>query len=217
MSIMKDGVVYSDEPRGYIITGRDDTLVAKNIVLPEEINGIPVVGIWPRAFRESKIETILIPDSVEFIDISAFEGSKELTHVEFYPTKKASGNLHLWASVFRNCPNLQTITNPTQRIYCKHYAFQDCPSLIKIQAQFGYLDGYVFLNSDRLRTIHVADRGTWNPNAFQDSKISELHFAGKIHASKDSLQAIWAKHWVCTKDFNYLDAVYDGVSIHVKD
>lgn len=216
MNIMEDGIIYRHENMGYMIVGRDDTLISKNVVLPQEINGIPVVGICKEAFLASKIETILIPDSVFMIDISAFKNSEELTQVEFYPTDIPKPYLHVWDKAFQNCAKLQTLTNQTQPILCSDYAFQDCLSLIKIQAQFASLYKYVFKNSG-VQTVQIANYGILSPNSFSCSKISEIHFAGKVDASKTSLKAIQAKRWVCTKDFNHLDAVYNGVNIHIKD
>ena len=95
--------------------------------------------------------------------------------------------------------------------YCRNIL-----SLIKIQAQFASLYKYVFKNSG-VQTVQIVNNGILAPNSFRHSKISAIHFAGKVYTSKTSLKAIQAKRWVCTKDFNHLDAVYTGTNIHVKD
>ncbi len=116
---------------GYIVTG--DSGQAPTIVIPEEYNGKPVVGIADSAFaysrHTSEIHSISIPDSVTEIGKNAFHNQDALVSVNISTTSKLekignnafSGNsalesiylpqnfIDLGEDVFNNCGGLNTI------------------------------------------------------------------------------------------------------------
>ena len=49
---------------------------SKNIVIPKEINGMPVVTIFNEAFRKKGLRSVVIPDSVTHIESQAFAENK---------------------------------------------------------------------------------------------------------------------------------------------
>jgi hypothetical protein len=76
----------SHEREGTIITGYTGS--AKDVVLPTQIEGLPVIGIGMDAFCRNKITSVVIPDCVTFIGRSAFSNNA-LTSV-FIPNSVTS-------------------------------------------------------------------------------------------------------------------------------
>lgn len=77
-----DGLNYvSDQVKNTLITG----LVGSNsvIVIPSLVNGVPVTGIWVRAFEGSELASITIPDTVTSIGDYAFAYCGNLNGVYF--------------------------------------------------------------------------------------------------------------------------------------
>ncbi len=73
-----------------------------HVIIPNEINGKPVKVIGEKAFlKNSKVKTIVLPDSVNTIRKAAFKNCNNLKSVEGGKgLKKISG------SAFRNCPKM---------------------------------------------------------------------------------------------------------------
>ena len=83
----------------------------ENVVLP---NTVKEIGMG--AFRDTKIKTIDIPDSVEFIDTSAFAGCTDLTSVEL-----PSSLTKLGGTVFSGCNSLKYVKIPASLKECGGY------------------------------------------------------------------------------------------------
>ena len=54
-----------------------------DVVIPQEINGLPVTMIGSEAFKSTKIESVVIPEGIISIGESAFKECKQLESVEF--------------------------------------------------------------------------------------------------------------------------------------
>ena len=70
----------NEQKDGYIVSSCGSS--ATSVEIPDEINGLPVVGIKERAFENhSNLTSITIPDSVISIGSYAFSGCSGLTSV----------------------------------------------------------------------------------------------------------------------------------------
>ncbi|MDR1678710.1 MAG: gliding motility-associated C-terminal domain-containing protein [Prevotellaceae bacterium] len=71
------------------------------VVIPNEINGKPVIRIAANAFTSNQITEVVIPPSVSSIQAGAFNNCASLNYVTF-------NNVHITgtASLFNNCPNV---------------------------------------------------------------------------------------------------------------
>ena len=71
-----------EERKGEItITGLQEGLATTSIVIPETIDGIPVIGIGPEAFQSTSITDIKIGENIREIGRNAFYKCKKLSSV----------------------------------------------------------------------------------------------------------------------------------------
>jgi len=74
------GYVYSVIGNQALIEDVEDNLTGE-ITVPETLGGFPVVSILDYAFRESKVESIKLPDSITFIGEGAFINCEKLEKI----------------------------------------------------------------------------------------------------------------------------------------
>ena len=99
-----------------------------NLVIPGEIDGYTVQEIAGKAFQNNtRIETVIIPESVTTIRDYAFSGCTALKYVGF-PEKLET----IWNSAFYNCPSLTEVNLPGSLKTIYAYAFDSCTSLTEL-------------------------------------------------------------------------------------
>ena len=131
------------------IVGCDENL--KDVLIPEEIDGMPVIKIGAKAFYCSNIEKIEIPRNVTDIEKYAFQGCIFLSDIKLlgmitnigqnaFDTCSSLTEIKLPDSVtnidenaFYNCSNLKTINIPDGVISIKACTFDRCSSLTYIE------------------------------------------------------------------------------------
>ena len=97
---------------------------AKSVVIPSEIEGLPVKEIGRDAFRSNDtMKSVIIPDSVEEIGESAFLGC-DLQSVTFGNSVKEIGK-----EAFAYCDSLESVTIPDSVKKIGGQAFHSCDSL----------------------------------------------------------------------------------------
>lgn len=75
-----------------------------SIIIPSEINGLPVTSVGEKAFINAKFSEILLPDSIVAILKSAFMGCENLIHISFPDSIKIIGN-----SCCCDCKKLESV------------------------------------------------------------------------------------------------------------
>ena len=109
-----------------IITGYTGS--ATELVIPSQIENLPVTGIGYSAFREcTNLTGITIPDGVISIGDSAFYGCTSLTNVTI-PNSVTSISDY----AFCNCTNLTSISIPDSVTTINWHVFHGCTSLANI-------------------------------------------------------------------------------------
>ncbi|MBE6756298.1 MAG: leucine-rich repeat domain-containing protein [Ruminococcaceae bacterium] len=109
-----------------------------DIVIPEKIDGYTVAAISDNAFKNQNIKSVIMPDTIEEIGESAFEGCEKLEYIKISPSvefirEKAftncislsdvdfgeiNDNLRLIdEDVFAGCTSLKELTLPGSTIY----------------------------------------------------------------------------------------------------
>ncbi len=100
------------------------------LILPAEVDGIPVTSIGQKAFRNNvSIQSVTIPDNYTAIGAYAFENCTRMDKLVL------SGSIRTWeedwgtSAAFRGCVNLFEITFGEGLTYIGGYAFQNCTLL----------------------------------------------------------------------------------------
>ena len=100
----------------------------KDIVIPNEYNGLPVTSIGIAAFDGcTLLESITIPDSVTSIGYAAFRSCTSLESITIPDSVTSIGN-----AAFCSCTSLENITIPDSVTSIGAEAFYDCDSLESI-------------------------------------------------------------------------------------
>lgn len=154
-----------------------------NIVIDNEYKGVPVEKIHIGAFKDSKIESVTIPDSVVSIYSGAFSDCRYLKEVIL------SNNLtYIDSQVFKGCSSLTTISFESIESYSLkigYEAFKDCTSLQNMNlSTVTEIGENCFSGCSKLKTVIL-------PNGI--SKIGKFTFYGC-----ESLEQVDIPHGVTT-------------------
>lgn len=136
------------------------------VVIPQEINKIPITEIREDAFKENKnIERLIIPSSITTIGKSAFYGCTSLKTIEF-----SQGLLNIGKLAFSACALLEDVKLPNTLKTIDEFAFSECSSLKKIDIPYSVTEIGVsaFSWCKALEEINVNEN---NENYSSENKI----------------------------------------------
>lgn len=102
--------------------GRD-----KTVKIPNKIEGQTVKVIKKRAFANTSVEVVILPETIEEIEDEAFDDCINLNQINFPDSIKRIGR---WA--FQGCHSLSEVHLPSQLEEIDGYAFDECFNLEKI-------------------------------------------------------------------------------------
>ncbi len=126
------------------------TGTAKNIIIADTYESLPVTKIYEEAFKESTIKSVVIPDSVTSIGYAAFDNCSSLTSVVIPDSVTSIGDYTFYSCdsltsvvipdsittigewVFCSCNSLTSILIPNSVIEIGRSAFQSCSSLTSV-------------------------------------------------------------------------------------
>lgn len=133
-----------------------DGCFVSNLVIPDKIDGCPVVIIFGDAFKESNIQSVTIPASVRCISDRAFLNCSSLTSVNF----AEKGNLEIYTKAFMGTA-LTSVTIPASVYFIGSDVFATeslQTATFKRVAMNGNISSYkleMFNNCSNLTTINV--------------------------------------------------------------
>lgn len=160
-----------------------------SIAIPASIAGKPVKRIGNEAFSScSKVQTVSIPDTVEYIGSMAFAGCQRLTSVTL-----PSSLTQIGTYAFGYCTSLKEVTIPSSVRSIGYSAFCECYSMTAIKVASGNenyvsVDGVLFNRAkDRLVQCPGAKSGKYTvPSG--TLYISEYAFQGCKNITEVVLQ-----------------------------
>ena len=145
---------------------------SSSVIIPIKVQGKKVTGIGKNCFKDSRIKSINIPDTVTSIGDSAFENCSYLASVSFGSnlTKITIGN-----SAFKNCIALKKITLPAANV--GQLAFDNCTALNSVVFSKGTesIGRYCFSNCRSLESVTLPDSAsTFGANIFDGCAQDKL-------------------------------------------
>ena len=153
-------VYQTADEKGFELCVVDKTKAQGKLIVPSFINGKAVVGIRANGFYEcTGVTGLILPDTVEYIDVNAFEGCEKLTRVRW------SAGLRKINSAAFDCTGLETLVLPEGVTFLGGNAFGHAklksvslPSTVaKMTATNEKSDANPFAFCENLEEIYVAE------------------------------------------------------------
>lgn len=120
---MSDMFEIKETPEGIIIEkyiGNDT-----DVVVPESINGLPVIAIGDNAFKNNeKLEHVDLPETITTLGNSVFEGC---TNLEFFVMPNSVEKMGCYC--FTNCVSLKTATLSDKLTEIPYWTYNGCINL----------------------------------------------------------------------------------------
>lgn len=137
--------------------GGSDYANAKELIIPDEADGKPVVAIGELAFSGFAMERVVVPDSVTTMGSGVFKNCIRLKQAEL-----GAGLTELGAESFMNCKRLQSIVIPKGVTEIRGNTFEDCKALTSVTMHDGItsIHGYAFRSCSSLRSIDLPPKIT---------------------------------------------------------
>ena len=144
------GLVYFASSDGTYAEVVDYTGSSIRIVIADTYEGLPVTRIAETAFKNKKITSAVIPDSVTSIGSSAFYDCDSLTSITIPDSVTSIGD-----DAFYDCDSLTSITIPDSVTSIGENAFSYCSSLtsITIPDSVTSIGDYAFWNCSSLKSV----------------------------------------------------------------
>ena len=154
-----------------------------DVVVPTELDGLPVTEIGAGCFAETSVVSVTVPDSILVIESGAFSKCAALTSVTL-PEEM----LYLGSQVFAECTSLKEITLPSTVKRVDDSAFAGCANLVSVKLNEGLttIGDYVFMSCTSLTEIVIpASVETLTESAFiRCNSLSKVMFEGNATAFK---------------------------------
>lgn len=144
------GLEYSVSDDQVTITGYSG--MASELVIPDTIEGFPVVEIGPSAFQGKSICIVKIPDTVTTIGAQAFMECYNIQSI------KLSNNITTISdSTFNSCTSLQSIEIPDSVTAIGSYAFAKCSSLhsVDFSDSIVSISSWAFFDCEKITNLKL--------------------------------------------------------------
>lgn len=182
------------------------------IIIPATYEGLPVLGISPRAFLTLKTLTYVhLPEGATSIGEWAFQGCSQLRRVEVPSTvnhigrEAFDGCLRLtealipegvsviYEATFCDCARLTTVTLPSTITEIQDRAFEGCRSLteITIPSRVKLIEGGAFRNCDGLNAVrYEGNMKNWCEIEFGLIDANPVEFAGHLYVQGKPVEGV---------------------------
>ena len=146
----------------------DCNQVVENLVIPEEINGLPVIAVYfdyawstNELFINTTItsfESVVIPETVLYIGDYNFNQCKKLKDVTLPASLKWIGDY-----AFNQCTKLTQLNLPSSLKWIGDYAFNQCTKLtqLNLPSSLKWIGDYAFNQCTKLTDLAVPSSVKW--------------------------------------------------------
>ena len=209
MPYENNNIVYAESERDYEIVTIDDidyhvykdhaeayhSLKEGDIVIPDEVNGIPVTKITNLFLIYDKITSIVLPDTIVELEPSMCLGLKNLNSV-----KLPANITYIPQLMFSSCESLEEIEIPSGVTKIDGFAFRGCTSLKSVKLPEALTDIYsnAFENCSSLQSIefpagltNIYERAFYKCTSLKEAKLPEkLESLGSMAFYECSLESL---------------------------
>ena len=186
------------DEQSYVVVGLS-AMPPEVVRVPKLYRGLPVIAIGWKAFENSKVKDVTIPNSIERIEAGAFKGCKSLRRFTIEQSNVTENRLKkIDSGAFGECSSLTEFVIPD--------------SLTE------NVDGYRFQGCSALRTITVMEgnpvyRSEENCVIEKATGRLVLRAAGAEIPKSGSVKRIAAYAFSATKEFSPEEVIPDGVEV----
>lgn len=154
----KPHIFYENAPDGMYIRFYTEGLTgSEELVIPETVDGVTVKGIRGDVFRNTSLERVTLPNTIDTIRGHAFEGCSQLQSINIPENVKSIG-----AYAFSECENLLYVEFPESLKHIGAYAFNHCEqlSINNLPQQMDSIGAYAFQSCWKIKELTLPDNLT---------------------------------------------------------
>ena len=191
-----DGIRYDFSEDSDTASVHDGRTCAGNIVIPSSITfnnkEYIVTSLDKNAFSGSELLSVSLPNTIRFIDESAFSSCSNLQSIVI-PEKVT----RLKRSTFAFCSSLVSITLPQSLKHIESYAFENCTSLtnIVIPNNVDTIKDHAFNNCTSLTNVQLSE----NLKEISDYLFEYCGALQQIEIPESVLKFGYGSFFYCTK------------------
>ena len=208
-----DGIYFKQKNDYWVVAGVSE-LIKSDIVIPDEIHGIPIKEVEAFAFQNvDELDSISFLGTIEIIRPKAFYKCKNLKIVNFLSNKKFTTTFQELA--FAYCENLIMISGDIHILLDGEYVFHNCKSLTKMPSQIiGTIPVGTFSGCKSLKIALFHNVKTIQSAAFLDcNAVEKVFILNDFECSPDFWDG-WADVKIyCKPESNFSALAYLGYHV----
>ena len=188
-----------------------------DVVIPQNVGGLPVTKIAKNAFEKVEVKTVTLPNTIKEIETCAFLGCQHLTKVSMSTPLAKKDKVRIQTSAFAYCFSLDNVD-----IFCvlelEARAFLACDKLTKISGTIFYIEESAFRDCNRIYMLNLQHNAIVEFNAFYGSTIENIRCLGDVVFSENDIQSFINNDTTiyCYSDSVTAELAYRGVAVSCK-
>lgn len=208
---------YDKQLNKMIVLGFDKDVFIENLKIDGIVQGVPVTAIAENAFRNTKITSVIIPETIEKIGIRAFANCTELNSVSVgdIEAEKTQDVLLIQSYAFSHCVNLSAFNAWSYSVHIQNYAFCNCRSLRFPLMGIIRLEAGSFYNCYQIYSLDFDEGAILDENSLLNCHLEKIKILGNVKIHKTVLAQIKTEKikLYCTRNSSLLDLIYEGYNI----
>ena len=158
LMFLKPHIFYEDAPDGKYVRFYTKGLTGgESLVIPDEIDGIAVKGIRGDVFRNTDLECVTLPNSIDTLRGHAFENCHKLREINIPKNLKYIGG-----HAFDGCEKLERVDFPPTLRFIGGYAFNECKvmTINDLPSEMDSIGAYAFRGCFGIKKITLPNNLT---------------------------------------------------------
>lgn len=220
MTEIVNHVVYEKFPKGWVVRGVDyPPQIGDEIIIIDQIKGIPVVEIQDNAFFGLAMSKITINAPIRWIGVNAFYDCKNLEKVVLH--KQLRNPVVVFDSAFANCERLLHFDVYSQVKLVGEKHFYKCRNLQRLDCSFiERIPAACFCGCTSLYEFKIYNDMIIHQTAFVDSGLTTFVLMNGVVFNLEEIIPFFAQHNVtirCSANSYAVNAAYSGCKVDLLD